>query len=124
MGIDIYSRWSGQTEKEKDEQITGFSTYAGKFGYLREAYHGEPYGTMMLVAEAFDSGDGEATISASVLRSRLPEVLILVGQRQRMIYKATEEEVAEAQQSFVDFVELCERKEKETGEPVTITASY
>lgn len=27
-------------------------------------------------------------------------------------------------QSFVDFVELCERKEKETGEPCTIIASY
>lgn len=27
-------------------------------------------------------------------------------------------------QSFVDFVELCERKEKETGEPVEIQANY
>ena len=26
--------------------------------------------------------------------------------------------------SFADFVELCERKERETGEPVTILASY
>ncbi len=26
--------------------------------------------------------------------------------------------------SFVDFVELCERKEKETGEPCLIIASY
>jgi hypothetical protein len=26
--------------------------------------------------------------------------------------------------AFVDFVALCERKERETGEPCTITASY
>jgi hypothetical protein len=30
----------------------------------------------------------------------------------------------ETAQAFVDFVELCERKERETGEPVRILATY
>jgi hypothetical protein len=32
--------------------------------------------------------------------------------------------IAEVMRSFVDFVELCEAKERETGEPVVIIASF
>jgi hypothetical protein len=123
MGIDIYAKWTGQTAKEEQAQITGFSVVHGHVGYLREAYHGEPYATRYLVSEAFESG-GEAKIPASVLRERLPKTLELVRERQTKIYQSTEEEIADAIRSFTNFVELCERKEQEAGEPVTIIASW
>ena len=123
MGIDIYARWHGQTEAEEEAQNTGFSAVHGHVGYLREAYHGEPYATRYLVAEAFENGRAE--IPAAVLRERLPKTLALVEERERTIYDNDDEQyIAEVTQSFTDFVRLCERKEQETGEPVTIIASF
>ena len=125
MGIDIYAQWRGQSKKEEQAQITGFSIVHGHVGYLREAYHGEPYATRYLVAEAFEAKDCRATIPAARMRERLPKTLALVEERERAVYnEENEAEIAAVQQSFIDFVELCERKEAETGEPVTIFASY
>ena len=125
MGIDIYVRWKGQTEEEEEAQCTGFSVVHGRVGYLREAYHGDPYATRYLVSEAFEAETAEAQIPAAVLRERLPQTLALVRQREIEVNHETDEyEIFCVMKSFVDFVELCERKEGETGEPVTIRASY
>ena len=86
MGIDIYATWRGQTSAESDAQCTGFSGVHGHVGYLREAYHGGPYVTKYLVAEAFDSPDGEATIKASVLRDRLPAAVLMHMYREHKLY--------------------------------------
>ena len=64
MGIDIYPTWQGQTEAESNAQSTGFSAVHGHVGYLREAYHGGPYVTKYLVAEAFAAPTHEAAIPA------------------------------------------------------------
>ena len=123
MGIDIYAHWKGQTAEEQEAQYTFFSVVHGHVGYLREAYHGEPYATRYLVAEAFDAG--EAKIPAKVLRERLPQTLKLVWQRERHVYHETDTyEIVQVMNSFIAFVELCEQKEQETGEPVMIVASY
>ena len=53
MGIDIYATWAGMTPQERALQYTGFSVINGEVGYLREAYHGKPYATQVLVPEAF-----------------------------------------------------------------------
>ena len=125
MGIDIYARWNGQSDEEMEAQRTGFSVVHGHAGYLREAYHGEPYATKHLVQEAFEQPEGMAQIPAAVLKARLPETLKLVTERERAIYGVTDRsEVQAVIASFIDFVQLCERKEAETGEPVTIIASY
>jgi hypothetical protein len=125
MGIDIYAAWKGQTKKEKEAQCTGFSTLHGHVGYLREAYHGSPYATQFLVREAFESEGGKAAIAAAVLRKRLPETLRLVEERERAVYRETSpRRIAEVKRSFAEFVRLCARKERETGEAVTIIASY
>jgi hypothetical protein len=123
MGIDIYMKWEGQTDAEEARQITGFSVTAGRFGYLREAYHGGPYATRALVPEAFEGGG--APIPAAFMRERLPETLALAKEREQKIYKTTDpKEIALTLKSFVDFVRLAERMEKKTGHPVTIIASY
>ena len=83
MGIDIYAQWRGMTKANKQAQITGFSVTSGHVGYLREAYHGEPYATKALVPEAFSSDNGKAEIAAALLRERLPAVLRLVAERHR-----------------------------------------
>jgi hypothetical protein len=123
MGIDIYAHWRGQTEKARTKQREAWlTTSAGGAGYLREAYHGAPYATKFLCAGAFETG--EAQIPAAVLRERLPHTLALAEERERKLYKSTEEEIEDVKQSFREFVALCEEKEKETGEPVLVIASY
>ena len=55
MGIDVYLKWDKMNDEDHKAQLgTGFQTDIGDTGYLREAYHGEPYATQMLVPEAFD----------------------------------------------------------------------
>ena len=123
MGIDIYAHWAGQTREAKARQSEAWlSAGMGGAGYLREAYHGEPYATKFLCAEAFETG--EARIPAAVLQSRLPHVLDLVEERERKLYQSTDEQIEDVKQSFRKFVALCEEKEKETGEPVLVIASY
>jgi hypothetical protein len=74
MGIDIYLEWDGMDKEEKAAQATGFSTVAGEVGYLREAYHGGPYATRILVREAFESDNQRAQIPAAIMRKRLTHV--------------------------------------------------
>lgn len=173
MGIDIYLEWDGMEEEDKKEQYSsGFSITAGGTGYLREAYHGEPYATQILVREAFEAENCRAEIPAAVMRERLTNVTepaygktgghkaaqlftelakaayagddeIRVeggctgsGQtlpmtveeavtiRARKLYNADDAEVAETLRSFREFVDLAERKERETGKPCTVYASY
>lgn len=180
MGIDIYTRWKGQTEREREAQVTGWSVVHGHVGYLREAYHGGPYVTRFLVREAFEAKECEAAISAATLRQRLPQAVLLALFRYERLYandnepeklsddpEAIAAKMAEvfgpggaleqartgeegdflARQvpaevikrcteaikkralpdfalTFADFVELCERKERETGEACRIVASY
>lgn len=127
MGIDIYAHWRDQSEDERDAQSTGFSIAHGHVGYLREAYHGEPYATQVLMPEAFDDHYPEgAPIAAATLRKRLPKALAAARMRQRLVYKepAGSEDTAMVCKSFTDFVELCEAKERATGTPCIISASY
>ena len=49
VGIDIYLRWERMTEAEREAQQFGFSVIHGHVGYLREAYHGAPYATHVLI---------------------------------------------------------------------------
>jgi len=124
MGIDIYARWQGQSPDEITAQYrAGFSVEAGGTGYLREAYHGKPYATRYLCAEAFEAQDGAST-PAAVLRERLPKTLALVEERERKLYGSDMRGIEAVKQSFRDFVALCERMERETGRPVLIVASY
>jgi hypothetical protein len=126
MGIDIYAEWDGMTDGEKDEQVSGWlSANAGASGYLREAYHGGPYATRVLMPEAFESATGER-IPAAILRKRLPETLAAVIERQREVYDeaSDSEDTVATLKSFTDFVELCERVETDGGQPCRIRASY
>lgn len=173
MGIDIYAKWREQTKDEEQAQYTGFSVEAGNVGYLREAYHGSPYVTKYLVAEAFESKTAEARIPAQTLKERLPVAVLMALYRDKVVYqnrKSTgildglegletalknvfevemkdeshktfadtltkhhidyinariqNKDLPAYAMSFVDFVNLCEVKEKELGEPCLIIASY
>ena len=128
MGIDIYARWPGQTEAEAEAQVTGFSIAHGHIGYLREAYHGEPYATRVLAPEAFDrvAHPSGAPIPAKSLRERLPATLATATERQQLVYNEgpDNDTTRLVLQSFSDFVELCECKERETGQPCSIVACY
>lgn len=124
MGIDIYAEWRGQSEEGRRKQSASWlSIHAGDVGYLREAYHGGPYATRFLFAEAFETG--RASISAAVLKERLPKALELVEERQRNVYPDDgPAETESAKAGFRAFVALCDWAEAETGKPVSIVASY
>jgi hypothetical protein len=122
-GIDVYAHWKGKTLAEERAQINGHSVAHGHVGYLREAYDGEPYATELLVPEAFER---EAEVPAAHLRARLDEVLRVASRRQVKVYarSADNADARAVLKSFVDFVELCERKERETGKPCRIVARF
>jgi hypothetical protein len=123
MGIDIYARWRGMTDAERQAQEEAWlSTTSGNVGYLREAYHGEPYATRHLCKEAFTHG--EAFIHSAVLWERMDETLRLAEIRERTIYHSDEKHIAEVKQSFRHFVALCGEKERETKAEVIIVASF
>lgn len=129
MGIDVYMLWNGQTEEERKAQYTGFSIAHGHVGYLREAYHGAPYATEVLVPEGWEDesddeeGTGGIAIPAATLRERLPKVLATAAERSRVVYNETLPEDHPVLESFRAFVALAEQKERETGEPVRIWVS-
>ena len=122
-GIDVYAHWKGKTLAEERAQITGHSVTHGHVGYLREAYDGEPYALEFLVSEAFER---DTEIPATLLRARLAEVLRMAAKRQLAVYHrpADDASAKEALKSFADFVNLCERKERETGNPCRISVRY
>lgn len=123
MGIDIYAKWDKMTEAEKKAQITGFSIVSGSIGYLREAYHGEPYATRLLVPEAFRAAKW-ASIPAATLRARLPQVLKAALAREKSIYKNKKATInSKSVQTYAAFVKLIERLEK-VGRHPKIYASY
>ena len=123
MGIDIYAKWDRMSMQDEAAQITGFSVEHGHVGYLREAYHGEPYATKVLVPEAFEYG--RARIDAGTLQKRLPDTLHVAETREREVYGVTDaEDIERVLTSYRDFVALWERKERETGVPCLIIASY
>lgn len=128
MGIDIYARWQGMTPEERAAQCTGFAIDCGHLGYLREAYHGDPYATRTLVPEAFGDAAHEdgVSIPATVLRDRLTDTLEVALERQKEVYGEGQNHPSTKKvlKSFEDFVALCEAKEDETGEPCRIIASY
>ena len=154
-------------EEEKSAQATGFSTTSGDVGYLREAYHGGPYATRILVREAFEADDCRAEIPAEIMRERLTHVTepamtgeghqlaqMIVGmiqdtgaevvsgggiqsdttrpmtveeavrERQRRLYGENDNHIERVVKSFRDFVSLAEEKERQTGKPCTVYASY
>jgi hypothetical protein len=122
MGIDIYAY--SRDPGEPQEEPMWSTIDSGNKGYLREAYHGEPYATKYLVLEAFQCPEG-ALIPAQTLRRRLPETLRLAGERTRKLYPGTSAEVFKATlQSFRDFVEFCEQVELRTGRSARIVASW
>jgi nicotinamide riboside kinase len=67
---------------------------------------------------------GDAFIHSAVLRERLDDTLRLAEIRERTIYHADENRIAEVKQSFKSFVALCAEKEREMKVEVLIVANY
>lgn len=141
MGIDVYMNW-GDGPSFDGEYKTAFR---GANGYLREAYHGGPYATVVLVPEAFGdsrrvaevlgtpvvesaavgtNAEGNSLIPAGVLRSRLAATLLTVAKRYHAIYGEECDEGHPELREFVEFVELAERMEAALGRPVGVRASW
>ena len=139
MGIDILLSWDGMTEAEQAAQLTGFAIDAGHVGYLREAYHGGPYATEVLVPEAFHCAQlGSAAARAAgfdvdetaavrippaTLRGRLEAVCGVAIARAAKVYGDHLTPDSAEVRAFIDFVELAERLER-SGRHPRIFASF
>jgi hypothetical protein len=125
MGVEIFTRWKGQTAPRAQSSVgVQWSTDVGCIGYLLEQYHVGSYASEVLVAEAFKTEMRGVAIPAKLLRRRLPAALSIDEKRTREQARATDEDVAVIKKSFTDFVELCEEKESATGEPITFHARF
>lgn len=92
MGIDVYLKWPSMTKAEEKKQITGWAIDAGDRGYLREAYHGGPYATKVLMPEGWDDSvklDDEYyfELPAAVMRERLPVAVMTAIYRNHVVYE-------------------------------------
>lgn len=92
MGIDVYLNWKRMKKADREAQHTGWRVDAGNVGYLREAYHGGPYATRVLLPEgwqdaACEDDDGMFAIPAQTLRERLPAAVLTALYREEVIYK-------------------------------------
>lgn len=85
MGIDVYLEWDNKTDEEEKAQYVGFDVRSGDVGYLREAYHGGPYGTHILIQEDWNV-EGGVEVENSVLRSRMGIVAKAVIWRNYKLY--------------------------------------
>lgn len=66
----------------------------------------------------------EHIANRSLLIPRQLTVLEAVALRNKLLYNMPDDDIKAAIQAFVDFVDLADRLEKETGHPCTIRASY
>ncbi len=119
MGIDVYLRWDKMTKQDKEAQYTGFDITSGRVGYLREAYHGPPYATHVLISEPWEEQPKDGfVIPNEVLRERLPAA------RDACLERYNGDSIAdEAALSYDGFVEL-HREKEEAGLNPRIIVSY
>jgi hypothetical protein len=138
LGIDVYLSWEGITPEEQEKQLQGFDTTIGQTGYLREAYHGEPYATKTLMPEAFEEdkwvksktqkdkfGDyiEGARLASDLLIGRLPNAIAAVILRLKVVYNSDLYQSLDVVKSYIDFVALHQKLESE-GKRTYIYASY
>ena len=132
MGIDIYLRWDGMTQQDEKAQTDSWlevSSRAGHLGYLREAYHGPPYATHILMPEVFiedethhvEEFDG-ITIPVETLRERLPAAIDTAHERGHKVYNDPDghASMADALQAFVTKAEELAK----SGEMPRVLASW
>lgn len=112
MGIDVYLKWDGQTQKEHDAQFTGFSIASGHVGYLREAYSSSPFATHVMFPEDNQKFEPFA-VPNKLLVERLPAALKAIRER----YADDKKAMTWATKSFKDFVALHGKLEKAGKHP-------
>jgi hypothetical protein len=114
MGRDIYLRWDGMTEADKQAQYTGYSVEHGHVGYLREASHGNPYATdVLFTGDWGEIPEDGLVIENATLKERLPETIKTAIRREVEIYHGVKIDMnSPVVKSFADFVQLHGEKEK------------
>ena len=123
MGIDVYIKWDHQSEEEREAQYTGFSNVHGHVGYLREAYHGGPYATQVLVPEGFVDYYEPTSIPSSTLLQRLPETLLTCKERFRVVYNKELNDDDPVLKSYTDFVHLYAKLEANGKNPKILVSA-
>ena len=121
MAVSIWARWKGQTAEEgaAQEAHSLAWTETGAVGHLDEDCLGYGQPLRYLCFEAFEAPRTVA-FPAKTLAERLPAALEQVAKIERGVYSASDDQIERITANFRRFVAFCERKERETGEPVTL----
>ena len=120
---DIYASWRGITKADEAAQQKGLSSDESSALVLPMGDDWMPYATHFLFAEAVDSMSRIAIIPAAKMRSRLEQALQIARSEFQTFHRERLEQMERILKTYRNFVSFCEKKERETGEPVLIIAS-
>jgi hypothetical protein len=113
LGYDIYLKWEGMTENDKERQITGFSLKHGHVGYLRASIHFD--GLIDIFKQLFKEAwtgynEGEIELEKRQLEKRYKKLNWAKFNQNVERWEMKEERVKEIKTSVENFVHLAESK--------------
>jgi hypothetical protein len=113
MGYDIYLKWEGMTENDKDKQRTRFSLIHGHVGYLRASFNF--YGLIDIFKQLFKESwtgynEGEMELEKGELQKRYKNLNWGKFDLNVERWEMSEERIREIKTSVENFVHLAETK--------------
>lgn len=124
MSIQVTMTWAGMTAEESHGLVAGIEPKDCCPVWFQENYHGGPYPSKYLLAEAYESSSGQAQIPALVLESRLGETIRLAIERQKNAYNEVAYLYDPEVYRYDVFVKTARLVEDRTGNPVTISVDW
>ena len=116
MGVDIYLRWKGITDKDKKKQCQGFDISIGRLGYLRGAYNGHiGYDAIKILFLDVD-WEKDWKVDIDILKNNLQRLELGLFKKKKKEFYSKEGKDVEIQ-SYRDFVALAKKLIKEKKNP-------
>lgn len=112
MGLDVYLRWDGITEEEKQKQYTGFSVDAGNVGYLRASYNSSMTQELTILNELFSEMDDVCVCKYDFVKNRAKLNEVIKDYLSKNIDSEGLEWFVIWAKSLIDFFSLGHEKQK------------
>jgi hypothetical protein len=118
IGVDVYLKWDGMTDKDKSNQCTGFDVTCGRFGYLRANYGGSSrLKAIELLFDSVKDWDTDWPVDIRILKQNLEKLEKGLFKDNRDDFYRSEKDKDEEIQSYSDFTKLAEQLNSEGKNP-------